>query len=578
MKEEEDKNSAAYKRLGVTHAIRDKLNFHDERKWKRFSARRLELIDTLDLSSKKASEQESEISRVAEALRIEFEYSLAYFDEFDRLVRAAIQSVRRNRKRSSKSKRSGDRKIPKRGGSFSHNLLSPEADLENIGDHEDSDNGYPKGKFLSEIAKFTSDSQDDSQNKEYSKTKTITELEKSKDAINSMVQPRIAKVESKVESISEQLPSFRQVSSTASYTELTNLRTVILNYFERSKTCSEAATKHTANLEFLGKGVIIASVGYVFEKSFSNTNEGSLEYLRNRLTQESYLANFYREMDPTSSKSVQLSDEAAVMTLYTLLGACIKDFGFEAIMIPICELFYLTIIKEYPLISQSSVPFKSSDYLSTTGDSDKTKYDSLVQLNSLAAVASDLRQQEQRTFSLPHSLIMSPASSRKSTSEPRSDSKKQVSLRFLSNVLNFTFPSNISATPKLAELLENARSAFRLSLYNDSQVLGLKNTKDGFIIKSDLDLERIFMSEESIELEVFTQKPHAVPIYEITSMVVPNKYRDDPQKIILPPPVTSLTREPMALSNFKFLSNLDEPTPVVAPPTAPLLPKFQPLL
>lgn len=572
---DEEKISSINKRLGVTHIIRDKLNFHDERKWKRFSARRLELIDTLDLSSKKASEQEADISRVAEALRIEFEYSLEYFDEFDRLVRAAIQSVRRNRKRSSKSKRN-EKKIAKIAGEFHHDLVSPDADNEYRDDHDDSDVGYPKGKFLSEIAKFTSDSQDESHSKEYSKTKKFTELDRSKDAINSMVQPRIGKPESKSEAGAQLLPSFRQVSSSASYTELTSLRSVILNYIERSKTCSEAPSKYTANLEFLGKGIIIASVGYVFEKSFSNTNESSLEYLRNRLTQESFLANFYREMDPSSSKSVQLNDETAVITLYTLLGACIKDFGFEAIMIPICEMFYLSIIKEYPLISQSSVPFKSSEYLSASPLEQKPKSDSLLQLNSLAAVASDIRQQEHGTFGLPHSVIMSPVSSRKSASEPTVDCKKQVSLRFLSHVLNFTFPSNISATPKLAELLENARSAFRLSLYNDSQVLGLKNMKDGFIIKSDSDLERIFMSEECIELEVFTQRPHAVPIYEITSMVVPNKYRDDPQKIILPPPVSSLGREPIKISSFKFLSNLDEPSPSPGPTS--LLPKFQPLL
>lgn len=94
------------KKLGVTHAIREKLNFHDERLWKRFSARRLELIDTLDLSSRKASEQELEIRRVSEMLRLEFDYPASYTSDFNKLVRAAIQSVRRNRKRSSKTHQS----------------------------------------------------------------------------------------------------------------------------------------------------------------------------------------------------------------------------------------------------------------------------------------------------------------------------------------------------------------------------------------------------------------------------------------------------------------------------------------
>ena len=48
------------KKHGITHQIRHKLRggaFADDRLWKRFLARRLELIDTLDLLLKKALEQ-----------------------------------------------------------------------------------------------------------------------------------------------------------------------------------------------------------------------------------------------------------------------------------------------------------------------------------------------------------------------------------------------------------------------------------------------------------------------------------------------------------------------------------------
>lgn len=102
--------SSIYKssKLGVTHSIRHKLNFLDDRLWKRFSARRLELIDTMDLSSRKASEQELEIRKVAETLRIEFQYDELYTDDFDKLVRAAVQSVRRNRKRNLKREKEGN--------------------------------------------------------------------------------------------------------------------------------------------------------------------------------------------------------------------------------------------------------------------------------------------------------------------------------------------------------------------------------------------------------------------------------------------------------------------------------------
>ncbi|KAK9465089.1 transcription factor Vhr1-domain-containing protein [Lipomyces arxii] len=84
---------------GVTQTIRQKLHFVDEGQWKKFSARRLELIDSMELSSKKASEQDDVIIAVADTLRDEYGFPLHTLPDFDELVRAAIQSVRRNRKR-----------------------------------------------------------------------------------------------------------------------------------------------------------------------------------------------------------------------------------------------------------------------------------------------------------------------------------------------------------------------------------------------------------------------------------------------------------------------------------------------
>lgn len=87
---------------GTTHRIREQLNFVDEKKWKRFSSRRLELIDKFQLSQFKASEQDLNIKQIANILRTEFGYPVTYSGEFEKLVTAAIQSVRRNRKRSKK--------------------------------------------------------------------------------------------------------------------------------------------------------------------------------------------------------------------------------------------------------------------------------------------------------------------------------------------------------------------------------------------------------------------------------------------------------------------------------------------
>ncbi|EDZ71508.1 YIL056Wp-like protein, partial [Saccharomyces cerevisiae AWRI1631] len=87
---------------GATHKIRELLNFNDEKKWKQFSSRRLELIDKFQLSQYKASEQDQNIKQIATILRTEFGYPVSCSKEFEKLVTAAVQSVRRNRKRSKK--------------------------------------------------------------------------------------------------------------------------------------------------------------------------------------------------------------------------------------------------------------------------------------------------------------------------------------------------------------------------------------------------------------------------------------------------------------------------------------------
>ncbi|OBA25456.1 Vhr1-domain-containing protein [Hanseniaspora valbyensis NRRL Y-1626] len=85
---------------GTTYKIREQLQFLDNKKWKLFSTRRLELIDRFKLFEKKASEQDCNIERIANILRTEFDYSIEHQLDFEKLVTAAVQSVRRNRKRS----------------------------------------------------------------------------------------------------------------------------------------------------------------------------------------------------------------------------------------------------------------------------------------------------------------------------------------------------------------------------------------------------------------------------------------------------------------------------------------------
>lgn len=84
----------------TTQLLRAKLGFRDDMLWKRFCARRLELIHSLSLSSRKASEQEEPVHFVARKLCSEYGYNPeGVLPDFEKLVRAGIQSVRRNQRR-----------------------------------------------------------------------------------------------------------------------------------------------------------------------------------------------------------------------------------------------------------------------------------------------------------------------------------------------------------------------------------------------------------------------------------------------------------------------------------------------
>lgn len=551
-------NESQTKRIGVTHAIRARLNFLDERLWKRFSARRLELIDTLDLSSKKASEQEELIKNVADALRVEFNYSPEYFRDFDKLVRAAVQSVRRNRKRSSKTKRgsemdNGDkrRRLDEEYPHSYSRSISPDmhttenSPSEQYFQRDNSETTPDTGsqKFLSEIARFNSDSQEDVHDMNYSRSKKFTIFDKSRLAIDTMIQPRI-------NNSPPVLPPISNLSFKASIKSPLNssARRILLHYIEKSKTCSESTSKRNENLEIMGKSIISCCVVYVLEKSFTNSNETLIEYLRSKLNQESYLSKFYKELDTSTTTNYLLSDDIASLSLFTLLGSCVKDFGFDNIMLPLSECLYYSILQDYPLISQHSTVFNGEEHKSS-----KTCIpmysDSLNQLNSLAAVATEMKKQDIH------------------------NTTKAVTLKFLSSVLEFTYPTTNSAPPKLLELIENAKSAFKLSANSNQTTINLLNIKDGTRINSDSDLETLFRTQEKVELELVTQAAQTIPIYEITSTIRSNKCLD--AKIILPPPYQNRSVLPGPLNNLSHMdkANFNDP-----PPPPPALPNFQPLL
>lgn len=514
--------SSIYKssKLGVTHSIRHKLNFLDDRLWKRFSARRLELIDTMDLSSRKASEQELEIRKVAETLRIEFQYDELYTDDFDKLVRAAVQSVRRNRKRNLKREKEGNDHTKKQ----KRNSTS-------LNDGSD--------RFLSEIVQH----EDEVYDVNYNRTKKFSSHDHAVDMIEHMAKPR--------------LPPLSNFTSQEINLPLAEVaKKTIINKIERSKTCNESTNDlRSSNLQFLGRSVIMSCIGYICEKSFTHVNHQSLDYLRDKLCQDTYLAKFFRELDPLTTHTI--NDEVAVISLYTLLGGLVKDFGFDEIINPVGEVLYVSVVKEYPLISRNSVPFTSSQ-------------DDTLSLSKLAEVASTIQNENSQVEHAKlrsQSPIFTKESSVPTDKRASAGPKKRIILKFLNQSLEFFYPSGLSATPRFCELLENAKSAFNIT----NSILEFRYEEK--VIQTDQELEKVFRNANPvIELEISTQT--TIPIQHFAALhsaqqapYTPGLNGDIQPKIILPPPLHTTTNE-----TYQFKPDETYPRP------QPMLPKFQPLL
>lgn len=549
---------AEEKKLGVTHSIRERLDFQDERLWKRFLARRLELIDTMDLSSRKASEQEDEIRKAAEILRIEFNFQPRFFEDFDKLVRAAVQSVRRNRKRSTKLKRNGNAKRSRLSLESSVDVKQETKTPDTAGQENDS--------FLSEITRLNTDGNDEVYDMNYPRTKSITNQDQSRAAIGSIIQPLLKDTDARphLRVMLPPLPSMTGScqSQAENEKELQGIRISLLLLMKRSRLCLESTTK-TKNefLRGLGQNSIGAIAALMFEKSFINLNQSSIDYLLEKLLLHSFLAQFYRSLEPDSHVNRSLDDETASLTLQTLVGCCIKDFGFDRILYPLGEAFYRSVLLDYPLVLNSSKPFFRSEVENAQQAPDlEMSQGGNFSLTNLAAVATEIRSHAR-------------------TSSELDSNKKLVVLRFLSSSLEFTYPTRNSAPPRFVEIMENATQAFKL---NGNQIYGLRNSKTGAYVNSDFDLEKIFGHVDNIELEIFPQLIPSIPTYEMANHITPSRYSDDSPRIILPPPLKNSPSMPSIPEPVRPQPR-QPPSPIAKEgpqprPITPFLPKFQPLL
>lgn len=293
------------KGAGVTKSIREFLNFTDNARWKEFSNRRLELIDKFNLSSKKASEQDNDIKSIAIILRDEFGYPVDTTNEFDKLVRAAVQSVRRNRKRSSRAR-------------INHNRF--------IIVEENNPVQIP--------------------------IQLPVQLPVPLPPLTPPVQAATAPI---AEEIS--LPSINSVLTNTENEYLPNSapKKKLLKQIQNSKTCLLLSNNSTDinedNLLNLGKSIVSASISFVLERFFQDISNSSIKYLFEKLNDDLTLSKILKSLSLNSIEVLNLNNKQATNLFFKLIGCCVKDFGFDINCYNLCEIFHEIILNDYPLIS-----------------------------------------------------------------------------------------------------------------------------------------------------------------------------------------------------------------------------------
>ncbi|ODV97622.1 hypothetical protein PACTADRAFT_14146 [Pachysolen tannophilus NRRL Y-2460] len=487
-------------KLGTTSQIRKKLNFHDEVIWKNFSSRRLKLIDSMGLSAKKACEQEREIQECAFTLLKEFEYPSECLNDFIRLVRIAIQSVRRNRKRCSKSRlNNNDRFVIINGSKDNKDNNSSSSDHDHDNDN-DKDNSLDKVKLGFNISEILHDDANDGNNNN-NKNKDLKDELNSKLAVKALIQPILPNTGA---SIGVKLPSFATLLNTNDYQyQSSSVRTLsnkelislnkLLSLIKKSKTCNQISNEINTSIfeksESLGSLVINSTISLTLLKNFGNLNHSSAKYLLLKLSSDSTMSKILKNLDSESTEVITLDVFMASQSFKRLIGCCIIDFGFDCITIPLGDIFNEIILKEYPLISKnqsannnvnSSLPIQISN-----GNDlyDSMKIDNLISTSNYN-IRQEIQQNEKNFNDLP--------------------SDKKVILKYHNQSLFFKFNSKISSSPTHLELLENCKEAFQIVDKNKFLIIKANNSKK--ILNNDDELQKIFNDDNNklIELEIST--------------------------------------------------------------------------
>lgn len=487
-------NLSSSSHSGVTQTIRQKLNFNDESKWKKFSARRLELIDGLHLSSRKASEQDDQIVDVANKLRIEYGFPSETLTDFDKLVRAGIQSVRRNRKRQ-----------PKTG--------TTRGIQHHINTHTNSpykDYSEPISTTTTTAKRFRSLS--GSQEAELSPASSTN----SSKTINNTVQtsspssaPLSASLPTAFSALSSSsttgslvsgnahAPNPNQFSQTnlssTSSTSTTNQTSTVptpiqitssspstapasLNdHFREYQFLTACRHMHALltkcespipfssisqsrvpyNLEFLGDSLLRASVAVALERRVQSLNSrDNLEDISEALRSQAVYQALALAINLNSTAEMKL-----------LIGSCSRSFGFDVTVTSISNVFY--------------------ELLGINNSTDLTNPGELIML-------------------FPRSLV-----------NPKTNTRaplpilRQVTLMYGDKKLEMTYSPIANTPPTLAELVENAKSAFHIMA--DVSMIQIRCLDNGRLYETDQQIEQLFNDSARINLAFIVPYMNNVP-------------------------------------------------------------------
>lgn len=537
---------------GTTSVIRKRLNFNDEALWKQFSSRRLQLVDSLSLSSKKASEQDEEIKICANTLLHEFNFPESTLSEFDKLVRLAIQSVRRNKKRSEKRLASKLETMTSDDEQYIHSKKQKlDHDSEDSGnEHDDHDNElYNDHEHENENVNhenqmnFLSNVMSDDNNRNSTTRSNSNATHQNGNVIDNRIDHHDSRVAintlvGAVIPDTDKLPSIKKLEENVEFTKASQL---LLHKIKNSKSCFEFSKTNNSDytktqnydlLEEFGSACITSAVLYTLEKWFDHLLPDSSSYIKLRLKSDLTLGLIVKNLDSTSVEVNRLSNFVASQLLKKLIGGCVKDFGFESVMNPLCDIFHSIILKDYPIIAKDqynggnnnntlfpshseSALFSSSNYFKDLSIIDSTisqPHNGMYSINinttnskssnelmnmdhrpdlmdsRLDSTSSDLPEFPLSTAYLPM-INIDNAPVIRAPPVLRSKQFTNVTIKFKEKELKFRYNMDSNAPPTLLELIANCKQVF--GIISSSRVISLKNFKTDRIIKTNHDLERL---------------------------------------------------------------------------------------